>query len=184
MNNDNFLFMNDFLDPDKILDNLILWPDMQAADFGCGSGGWTIPLSKRLRKGEVVGLVYGVDVLDAPLSALESKARLEKISNIKTVKTDLEKGCPFGDNSMDVVLATNIFFQMEDKSQLLGEIKRVLKPNGQALVVDWLDGTALSPKQGGISASEAREMVKKAGFRVRKEFGAGKWHWGMLLIKN
>jgi len=174
---------DNFLNPDKVLDNLILWPDMQAADFGCGSGGWTIPLAKRLRKGEVYGLVYGVDILDAPISALASKALLEKISNIKTVKTDLENGCPFGDNSMDVVLATNIFFQVEDKSKLLDEIKRVLKPNGQALVVDWLAEASLGPKEGKISAGEMKKMAEKAGFKVKKEFEAGKYHYGLIAIK-
>lgn len=174
----------DFLNPDKILDELILWPDMQAADFGCGSGGWTIPLAKRLRKGDVYGLIYGIDILDPPLSALESKALLEKISNIKTVKTDLEKGCPFGDNSMDVVLATNIFFQVEDKSKLFDEIKRVLKPNGQALLVDWRPEASFGPKQGAVSPEQMKKIAEKAGFTVKKEFGAGQWGWGMILVKS
>lgn len=172
-----------FLNPNKVLDQLILWPDMQAADFGCGSGGWAIALAKRLRKGEVYGLVYGVDVLDASLSALQSRARLEKVSNIKTVKADLEKGCPFGDNSMDVVLATNILFQVDDKNALFDEIKRVLRPKGQALLVDWLAETSLGPKEGRVSAGQARQMAEQAGFRVKKEFEAGKWHWGMIITK-
>ncbi len=175
-----------FLNPDKILGELALWPDMTAADFGCGSGGWTIPLAKRLKKGKVYGLVYGLDILEEPLSVLQSRAKLEKISNIKTITADLEreKGSTLKNHSLDLVLATNLFFQIEDKSAILKEIKRVLKKGAQVLVVDWLKETPLGPKEDRVSAEETKKLAEEQGFELKKEFKAGIYHWGLVLIKE
>ncbi len=176
----------DFLNPNTILDHLALWPDMKAADFGCGSGGWTIPLAKRLRKGKVYGLVFGIDILEEPLSALESKAKLEKVGNVKTVKANLEQenGSGLQNESLDVVLATNLLFQAEDKTAILKEIKRVLKKRGQVLVVDWLPDSPLGPKEGRVSPEEMKKLAEEQGFEIKKEFKAGAYHWGLVLIKE
>ena len=172
------------MNPDKTLGELILWPDMKAADFGCGSGNWTIPLAKKLRKGTVYGLVYGIDVLDESLSALESRMLFEKVGNIRTLRANLEKDSTLASDSLDVVLATNIFFQAEDKESLLGEIKKVLKQGGQALIVDWMAKAPFGPKRGAVSADDIKNMALARGFKVKKEFKAGAYHWGMVLIKG
>ena len=70
-----------FIDPENILDQLQLKPDMVAAEFGCGSGGFLIPLAKRLED----GLVYGIDIQEAPLSSLKSRAMLENVGNIRII---------------------------------------------------------------------------------------------------
>ena len=41
--------MQSFLNPDEVLDNLDLQSDMVAAEFGCGSGGFAVPLARRAR---------------------------------------------------------------------------------------------------------------------------------------
>ncbi|GAH20696.1 unnamed protein product, partial [marine sediment metagenome] len=40
-----------FLNPSEVLKQLKLKKDMIAADFGCGSGGWALPLAKKLEEG-------------------------------------------------------------------------------------------------------------------------------------
>ena len=47
-----------FLNPQEVLNHLELEGDMVAADFGSGSGGWAIPLAKRLKFGKV----YAIDI--------------------------------------------------------------------------------------------------------------------------
>ena len=70
--------MESFLDPKDVLKQLKLRKNITAVDFGSGSGGWAIPLAKKLED----GLVYAIDILKEPLSALEGRASLEKIENI------------------------------------------------------------------------------------------------------
>jgi len=171
--------MTGFLNPSEVLKNLELKESIIAADFGCGAGGWAIPLAKRLKEGKV----YAIDVLEEALSVLESKARVEKISNIETKRANLERGSNLSDNSLDLVLATNLLFQVEDKNAILKEIKRVLKKGGKALIVDWLPEAPLGPEKGRVSSEEVKKMAKEFDFKLKKEFKAGLYHWGLVLVK-
>ena len=91
--------MEGFLNPNEVLNQLELSANMTAADFGSGSGGWAIPLAKRLEKGRV----FAIDILEEPLSALKGKAALGKLSNIQTILADVEKGTKLLDGSCDLV---------------------------------------------------------------------------------
>jgi len=152
---------------------------MVACDFGCGSGGWVIPLAKQLKS----GMVYAVDILDTAISALNGKASSEKIFNIKTVIGDIEEGVKMPNEYFDLVLMTNLFFQLENKEKVLEEAKRLLKNNGMILVIDWEKDAPLGSKEGRVSIEEIKEMAKRIGLISEKEFKAGNFHWGLILRK-
>ena len=180
--------MEDFLNPREVLDKLNLKEDMAAADFGSGSGGWVLPLAKILGKGLPAGRqgkVYAIDVLKEPLSALQSKASLQKLLNIQTIRSNVEgaNGSKLPDSSVDLILMTNLLFQVEDKKAVLEEAKRALKNKGQILVVDWLPESVLGPKEGRLSPADVREIADKIGLKCKKDFMAGSCHWGMVLVK-
>lgn len=168
--------MPEFLSPTKVLDQLELRSDMNGADFGCGSGGWVIPLAKRLEEGKV----FAIDVLEEPLSALKSKAQSEGIFNIETIRADVEKNSTLKDNSVDIVLMTNLLFEVEDRAAVLKEGKRVLKPGGEILVVDWEKSTKLGPPKK-VSSDEVKREAEKLGFKLKKELDTGGYHYGLLL---
>jgi len=168
-----------FLNPNEILKQLKLKKNMIAADFGSGAGGWAIPLAKKLEEGKV----YAIDILEEPLSALKSRAALEKIFNIETIKSDVEKTSKLFRNSCDLVLMTNLLFEIEDKKKVLEEGKRVLKEGGKFLVVDWKKDASLGPKEGRVSEKEVEELAKELGLKLEKKFTAGLYHWGLILLK-
>ncbi|PIR01716.1 MAG: hypothetical protein COV63_03220, partial [Candidatus Nealsonbacteria bacterium CG11_big_fil_rev_8_21_14_0_20_37_68] len=95
-------------------------------------GGWVLPLAKKLSEGKV----YAIDVLPEPISVLEARMKSEKIFNIQTIQSDIEskKGSTLALSSLDLVLMTNLLFQVEDKKRVLGEGKRVLREGGKVLV--------------------------------------------------
>lgn len=171
--------MNGFLSPSEVLKQLKLKKEMTAADFGSGSGGWVIPLARILEEGKV----YAVDILAEPLSALRAKAKLEKILNIETVLTDIEKGTEIQGESLDLVLVTNLLFQCGDKKSVLEEGKRVLKRGAKLLVVDWKKDSSLGPKEGRVSADEVKKIAEEIGLKLEKEFDAGGYHYGLILLK-
>jgi len=173
--------MEGFLKPEEVLNQLDLKEDMIAADFGSGSGGWAIPLAKILKEGKV----YAIDVLEEPLSALKSKAELNNISNIETVRSDLESknGSKIKDNFLDLVLMTNLLFEIENKKEVLAEGKRVLKKGGKILVVDWEPGASLGPKEGRVSAEEVKKVAKDLGLKMEKEIEAGSYHYSLVFTK-
>lgn len=151
---------------------------MVAADFGCGSGGWVIPLAKKLEEGKV----FAIDILDESLSALRAKIKVEKIFNIEVLKSDVEKTSRLLKNSCDLVLMTNLLFEVADIKKVLEEGKRVLKKGGKILVVDWLVDAPLGPKEK-ISPEEVKKNAKEFDLELEKEFEAGLYHWGLIFQK-
>ena len=168
-----------FLNPQQILKNVPLKEDMVACDFGCGSGGWVLPLSKELK----AGMVYGIDVLEPAVSALNGRISSDKIFNIKTMQADVEKGISIKDGYFDLVLMTNLLFQVENRDFVMKEAKRVLKSGGMVLVVDWNKDAPIGSSEGRLSLEEAVALGEAAGFRKGKEIPCGSFHWGVLLIK-
>jgi len=168
----------EFLNPRAILNLLELRKNMIAADFGCGSGGWAIPLAKILEDGKV----FAIDILEEPLSALRAKIKLEKLFNIEVIKSDVEKTSRLLKNSCDLVLMTNLLFEAGDKKKVLEEGKKVLKNGGKILVVDWKKDAVLGPKEK-ISNEDIKKIASELDFKLEKEFEAGIYHWGLILLK-
>ena len=169
--------MEGFLNPNKVLREIRLRRNMIAVDFGCGSGGWVIPLAKELEEGRVLA----VDILQEPLSALKAKAKLERVSNVEIVLADIEKGTQLFDNSADLVLMTNLLFQCQDRKRVLEEGKRILKKDGKILVVDWELDSPLGPKEGRISPEEIKKIAQSLGLKLKREFKASNYHYGLIF---
>ena len=169
--------MEGFLNPNKVLREVRLRRNMIAVDFGCGSGGWVIPLAKELEEGKVLA----VDILQEPLSALKAKAKLERVSNIEIVSADIEKGTELFDNSADLVLMTNLLFQCQDRKKVLEEGKRILKKGGKILVVDWELNSPLGPKEGRVSSEEIKKISQSLGLKLKREFKASNYHYGLIF---
>ncbi len=173
--------MREFLNPNKILKQLKLKPDMVGADFGSGSGGWAIPLAQELEDGKVVA----IDILEEPLSALKAKLKRRNIDNIETIKSNIEvlHGSKLLSGSCDLVLMTNLLFQIEDKETALAEAKRVLKEKGRILIVDWKNNKSFGPKHNRVVSNEVKRLAEKLSLKLEKEFEASPYHWGLILIK-
>ncbi|MDD5606800.1 MAG: class I SAM-dependent methyltransferase [Candidatus Pacebacteria bacterium] len=168
-----------FLNPEEILKNIKLRENMIAADFGCGSGGFTIPLAKYLKN----GFVYAIDIQEEPLNVLKSRSL--DISNIRIHKADLEQpgSSKIPDHSLDLVLLVNVLFQAEEPGIILQEIKRVLKPGADLLVIDWQENASQGPEGKRVSLEKAQNLAEEKGFKKEKDFEAGHYHYGLLMKK-
>ena len=169
--------MDRFLNPDKVLNELELSSDMIAADFGCGSGGFTLALAKVLKD----GLVHGLDVQESPLSYLKGCCIRENINNVKLSRCNLEKekGSRLSDSSIDFILIANSLFQTEDKNAIISEAKRVLKREGKLLIIDWLSDLV----QNRISPEKVKKIAQELRLRLEKEFKPGNYHFGLIFEK-
>jgi len=173
----------EFLNPEQILNQLDLSASgMLAADFGCGIGGWAIPLANKLKDGRV----YAIDVQEEALSALKMKAEMAKATNIKAIKANLEGGLSslIQNNLLDLVLLTNLLFQVKNKKEIIEEAKRVLRPGGRILIVDWKPDSAVGPSEGRVDPAKVKEMAEGLGFSFDKEVSAGNYHYGLVFIKS
>lgn len=173
--------VSEFLNPQQILNKLKLSRDMSAADFGSGSGVWALILAKILED----GIVYAIDILEGPLSALRGRIQIEKINNIRIVRSNVENanGSTLPDSSIDLALMTNLLFQCESKKNVMGEGKRVLKKGGKILVVDWIKDNPLTKEIEYVSFDEIKKIGKGLNLKLEKEFEAGAYHQGLIFEK-
>jgi len=171
--------MEKFLNPIEVLKEINLTEEMSAADFGCGSGGWAIPLAQTVTDGRV----YAIDILGEPISALKARIKIENITNIAPMLSNIERGVDLLDESLDLVLMTNFLFQVSDKKKVMDEAKRVLKTGGKVLVVDWQPNATLGPKEGRIAVEEVKKLAEASGLKLEKEFTASPYHYGLIYVK-
>jgi len=174
-----------FLNPSRVIELLDIRPSMKVADFGCGAGHFTVEMAKRVGGN---GIVYAFDVQEEVLGALKSRVALENISNIEYRRADLEteNGTQLVDSLVDVVLISNVFFQVEDKDAFVKESFRILKNGGRVIFIDWkLSGDKLGPPQNmRVEKDKARDLFTKAGLIEDREFNAGDSHYGLVFIKR
>lgn len=171
-----------FLRPEEVLAQLDVFEGMKVSDFGCGSGYFTILLAKRVgEKGEVIG----VDVLESALQTVEAKAKTEGLNNVKLIRANLEVvgSTKIQDNSQDMVLLANILFQSTKKEKILEEAKRILKDNGDLVVIDWIPEKMKTEQVFKLPKEEMKKLIEGVGFKFIKEFYAGGFHYGLLFKK-
>src|SRR3989344_5519467 len=120
-----------FSDPVKNLKALGLRENSIVADLGAGTGFYSIAAGHMVPKGKV----YAVEIDKEYLSTIKNKAKEAHVNNVEILWGNIEKrgGTKIGDGIVDAVIASNVFFQVEDKDELIKEIKRILKIGGKVL---------------------------------------------------
>ena len=127
------------MDPERIAAGLGLTEGMRAADFGSGSGYSTIIMANKVGDS---GVITAVDLMNPALETLRAKAKMEGLGNIQTVRSNLEivGSSGLAGDSQDMVLLANILFQNSNKARIMDETRRVIKPGGTLIVIDWRKG--------------------------------------------
>ena len=151
-------------------------------DIGCGTGFHLAWLSANTDC-ELIGL----DVSPAMLSSASITA-----PNAKLVEGNAER-IPFGENEFDTVLCMFSTLNLCDYNKALAEIRRVLKPNGHAIlsVSSMWDNSGKSEKRIRMEkaiirlhlfeAAELRSAVEQSRLRVIEFdsiFRAARPRWG------
>ena len=97
------------------------------ADLGCGSGLFAKALASLLGNGSKI---YAVDKVQQSIESNFNKVVIEFI------KADIFNE-PLTLSNLDGVLMANSLHYMKDKSSFFKKIKKLLKPNGQVIVVEY-----------------------------------------------
>lgn len=171
-----------FSDPAANLAKFGLTDGQKVVDLGAGSGFYSIEAAKKVGTS---GRVYAVDVQKNLLERLRSNASTQGVRNIEVVWGNAEKigGTKLREAIADRVIASNVLFQIEKPDDFCLEIKRILKPGGKVMVIDWSEVSALSPKQL-VPAMKAQMLFEKNGFKLDDSFGAGDHHYGLVFTRN
>lgn len=173
------------IDPVKTLERVGVSEGMAVADLGCGgSGHFSIHAAQMV--GEK-GMVYAVDIIRSALNEVAKKARLEGVKNLKTIWANLEiyRSTKLPDNSVDVALLKNVLFQSKEHSNIFQEAKRIIKPEGKLLVIDWNKTSAPfgPPLVDRVSPKEVKSLANSIQLQNIDEFAAGKYHFALVFQK-
>ena len=132
MSNSHFRFMSlgykfrDFFSPRKnVLQEVGIIPGFHLLDYGCGPGGYIIPLAELVGKS---GKLYALDIHPIAIQKVQSIASKKRLTTVETILSDCATGLP--DESIDVALLYDTLHGLSKPNEVLAELHRVLKPNG------------------------------------------------------
>lgn len=124
-------------------------------DIGCGAGGIDIALVARHGAAYVTGLDVEDPVLAHARHLVDRAGLADRIGLIKVAPGPL----PFPAASFDVVFSKDSIVHIPDKTALMQQVFRVLKPGGWFLASDWLIGTeTISPLMADYIAAEGLDF--------------------------
>lgn len=110
------------------------WVNLSASDrildIACGTGEFErLVLSENPTQ-----QIVGVDISEEMLAIAHQK--LHNFSNV-SFQMGSASALPFPDQSFDVVVSASAFHYFDDPLAVMTEIKRVLKPSGKVVILDW-----------------------------------------------
>jgi arsenite methyltransferase len=135
-------------------------------DLGSGGGIDVILSAKRVGP---TGTSYGLDMTDEMLALAQRNARDAGVANVHFLKGVIEE-IPLPAESVDVVISNCVINLSTDKTAVLAEIARVLKPGGRVGVSDVVAEDRLSPAE---RAQRGSYVGCIAGALSKTEYEAG-----------
>lgn len=147
---------------DNVIEKLDLKLNDVVADLGAGNGYFTIPMAQHTTK-----TVYAVDIEPKMIELLRKRADKKRIDNIHYVISDLEI-IGINDQSVDKVLVAFVIHEVANIANALKEIKRILKPGGTVLFVEWeaTETETGPPLYERIAAKELNKVLQNSGFKT------------------
>ncbi|WP_026733954.1 class I SAM-dependent methyltransferase [Fischerella sp. PCC 9605] len=118
----------------KTLSFLKTWahisPEATVLDIGCGTGEF----ERLLLTENPQQMITGVDISEEMLLVAKQKCRAYPNVSFLTASAS---ALPFANNSFDVIVSASTFHYFDDPETSLKEMRRVLKPDGKVVILDW-----------------------------------------------
>jgi ubiquinone/menaquinone biosynthesis C-methylase UbiE len=173
-----------FSDPQKNVAVLGVEHGMRVVDLGAGSGFYSLEAARLVGP---QGRVYSIDVQQDLLAKIKNGANVAGLRNIEIIWGNFEKigGTKLREGTADRAIISNTLFQIPvaARDAMALEAKRIIKPGGKLMVIDWEPGSPMTP-QTAVPKMVAEGIFQKAGFVLEKNFDAGDHHYGFIFKRT
>lgn len=148
---------------DAIINEVKPSKEMDALDFGCGTGLVTLRLQPLVKN------IIGADSSRGMLGVLEEKVRKQGIKNVRAQFVDFEKGGKV-EGKFHLVVSSMTLHHVPDTTELLKTLYDLVLPRGILAVADLdsEDGSFHSDNTGvvhfGFDRVRLKGLLEKAGF--------------------
>lgn len=116
----------------QVAGRVAIAPDARVLDVACGTGIVARTIARRVGR---EGHVAGVDISPAMLSAAQKASEAEGLAI--AWQHGSAQALPFDNGAFDLVVCQHGLQFMPDRAAALSEMRRVLAPGGQAIIVTW-----------------------------------------------
>ena len=153
--------------PQEVMMALGLKTGEVIADIGAGSGYFTFRLAHHV--GEK-GKVYAVDVSPDMILHINRRIRELKVNNVLSILADPDDPL-LPDRSVNRFFFSESWHHIENQTKYLSLIKRMLKPGGQVVMIDFhkRDLPVGPPIQMNIAREDLIKQMESNGLRLAKE---------------
>jgi ubiquinone/menaquinone biosynthesis C-methylase UbiE len=142
------------------------------ADLGCGSG---VILSEILMlKPSWTG--HGLDISREAINYARKLAAHKRVADRTSFRAGNVTRLPYGDESLDLIIASEIIEHMPEPDVVVGEMARVLKPGGQLILTMPIESHTPGHIHTLSSREDLRKLCERSGFRVHRL--EPRWHFG------
>jgi ubiquinone/menaquinone biosynthesis C-methylase UbiE len=157
--------------PETTLKEVGVRSGMIFMDIGCGNGFFTIPAAEQVGEN---GKVYAVDASAEAVETVKRKVAAKGLKNIVAKAGEAEETV-FCDACADMVFFSIVLHDFRDPAKVLRNAKRMIKPTGTLINLDWKKKrTAFGPPLHiRFSEEQAQALIEQAGFTVESVKDAG-----------
>ncbi len=154
-----------------------LEPGQSVLDIGCGTGSLAIAAKRRVGP---AGSVNGIDA--SPEMIARARKKAGKAGVEVTFTHGVVEGLPYSDGTFDAVLSTLMLHHLPRaaRAQCAHEIRRVLKPGGRVLTVDFGRPTAGRKsfiehfhRHGRVDLGDIVTLLSEAGLGIIESGAVG-----------
>ncbi len=165
--------------PEKILSRAGVQAGTTFLDIGCGDGFFAIPAARMVGEG---GRVCGLDIDAEALDRLRERAKRVGLDAAIRLRVGPAEETVVCDRCADILFFGIVLHDFQDPGRVLRNARRMLKPAGRLVNLDWKkeEMPIGPPVRIRFSQEEAARLIVGAGFRLESVELSGRYHYLMI----